>query len=47
MDKRLIFRYPYICDVVTEKANTSQLLDSGLSDVPIELANPFYVKGKA
>ena len=46
MDNRFIFLYPYICDVVTEKANRSRLLDSGRSEVPDRLANPSIVKGK-
>ena len=46
MDSRLIFLYPYICDVVTEKANRTQLLDSGRSKVPDRLANPSIVRGK-
>ena len=46
MDNRFIFLYPYICDVVTEKANRTRLLDFGRSKVPDELANPFIVKGK-
>ncbi len=45
MDSRFIFLYPYICDVVTEKANYSRLLDFGRSEVPDGLANPFITRG--
>ena len=46
MDSRFIFLHPNICDVVTEKARRTLLLDSGQSEVPVRLANPSYVKGK-
>ena len=40
MDSRFIFLHPYICDVVTEKAKRTLLLDSGRSEGPARLANP-------
>ena len=46
MDSRFIFLHPNICDVVTEKAKRSLLLDSGGNEVPARLANPSSVKGK-
>ena len=46
MDNRFIFLYPYICDVVTEKASRTLLLDLGRSEVPDQLANPLVVRGK-
>ena len=40
MDSRFIFLHPNICDVVTEKARRTLLLDSGQSEGPVRLANP-------
>ena len=44
MDSRFIFLHPSICDVVTEKARRTLLLDSGQSEGPVRLANPFDIR---